>query len=150
LLESYDNLDSFLNELLQDISLPSDDDIKQETSNFKNSQTNKGKTKTKEHIAKRRASMPDQSGENNSFYGKSHRSETKAAISAKKKGSIAPNKGATHTGEALQKMRKPRSEEGKANMRKPRSKMLTCPHCNKTGASGNMSRYHMDNCKSKR
>lgn len=99
--------------------------------------------------AKRKASMPDQSGENNPFYGKSHKTETKDKISAKKKGCVAPNKGATHTGEALQKMRKPRSEEGKANMRKPRSKMLTCPYCNKTGASGNMSRYHMDNCKSK-
>ena len=24
---------------------------------------------------------------------------------------------------------------------------ITCPHCNKTGGSANMKRYHMDNCK---
>lgn len=115
----------------------------------RNSEANRGRAKTREQIEKRRASMPDQSGENNPFYGKSHKTETKDKISAKKKGCVAPNKGATHTDEALQKMRKPRSEEGKTNMRKPRSKMLTCPHCDKTGASGNMSRYHMDNCKSR-
>jgi hypothetical protein len=149
LMESNKNLDSFLDDLLSGIVLPSDDEVRQETANLRNSQANKGRSKTAEHIDKRRRSMPNQSGENNPFYGKSHKTETKAAISAKKKGSVAPNKGATHTDEALQKMRKPRSEEGKTNMRKPRSKMLTCPHCNKTGAAGNMSRYHMDNCKSR-
>jgi hypothetical protein len=149
LMESNKNLDLFLDELLSGIVLPSDNEVRQETSNLRNSQANKGRPKTKEQIEKRRVVMPDQSGENNPFYGKSHLPETKAAISAKKKGSAAPNKGATHTDEALQKMRKPRSDAGKANMRKPRSKMLTCPHCNKTGASGNMARYHMDNCKSK-
>jgi hypothetical protein len=97
--------------------------------------------------AKRQASMPDQTGKNNPFYNKSHTSETKTIISKKKKGCKAPNKGSTHTEEALSKMRKPRSEEGKVNMRKPRTKVLTCSHCGKTGASGNMARYHMENCK---
>lgn len=98
--------------------------------------------------AKRKASMPDQTGENNPFYGKSHKTETKAKISAKKKGSVPINKGTNHTDEALEKMRKPRSEEGKMNMRGPREKR-TCPHCGKEGAGGNMGRYHFDNCKSK-
>lgn len=99
--------------------------------------------------AKRKASMPDQTGENNPFFGKTHTEKTRKTISKKKKGCEAHNKGEKHTGDALVKMRKPRSEEGKANMRKPRTKMLTCPHCGKTGASGNMARYHMDNCKLK-
>ena len=31
---------------------------------------------------------------------------------------------------------------------KPRTlKLKTCPHCNKEGSGGNMSRYHFDNCK---
>jgi|APGre2960657423_1045063.scaffolds.fasta_scaffold20179_6 hypothetical protein len=99
--------------------------------------------------AKRKASMPDQSGENNPFFGKSHTTEAKTVISKKKKGQVPSNKGTKHKEEDILKMRKPRSEEGKANMRKPRTQMLTCPHCGKTGASGNMARYHMDNCKLK-
>lgn len=109
---------------------------------------NKGVKKSAESIRKRKASMPDQSGENNPFYGKSHKTETRAKISAKKKGSVPINKGTKHTDEALEKMRKPRSEEGKMNMRGPREKR-TCPHCGKEGAGGNMGRYHFDNCKSK-
>lgn len=99
--------------------------------------------------AKRQASMPNQSGENNPFYDRTHTPETKAIISKKKKGQIPINKGTKHKEEDILKMRKPRSEEGKINMRKPRTQMLTCPHCCKTGASGNMARYHMDNCKVK-
>jgi hypothetical protein len=99
--------------------------------------------------AKRQASMPDQTGENNPFYNKSHTDETKSIISKKKKGQIPVNKGTKHKEEDILKMRKPRSEAGKINMRKPRTQMLTCPHCEKTGASGNMARYHMDNCKVK-
>lgn len=114
----------------------------------RNSEANRGRPKTKEQIEKRRASMPDQTGENNPFYGKSHKTETKAKISAKKKGSVPVNKGTKHTDEALEKMRKPRSEEGKMNMRGPREKR-TCPHCGKEGAGGNMGRYHFDNCKNK-
>ena len=43
-------------------------------------------------------------------------------------------------------------EERCAAMRGPRGKIKlkssTCPHCNLTGRSGNMTRYHFDNCKS--
>jgi NUMOD3 motif len=85
-------------------------------------------------------------GELNPFWGKSHDLETRARIAAKKIGKPAPNRGVAHSQESLEKMRKPRSAEARANMRVPRKKMLTCPHCNRTGAAGNMARYHMDNC----
>ena len=43
-------------------------------------------------------------------------------------------------------------EERCAAMRGPHGKIKlkssTCPHCNLTGRSGNMTRYHFDNCKS--
>ena len=45
------------------------------------------------------------------------------------------------------KMSKPKSEETKLKMRKPKS-LATCPHCNRTGGSQNMKRWHFNNCKS--
>jgi len=47
---------------------------------------------------------------------------------------------------------KPKDEEhkrkiGAANKGKKKP-TVTCPHCNKVGAKGNMLRYHFDNCKS--
>ena len=45
------------------------------------------------------------------------------------------------------KMCKPKSEETKLKMRKPKS-LATCPHCNLTGGSQNMKRWHFGNCKS--
>jgi len=48
---------------------------------------------------------------------------------------------------------KPKSVETKARMseaRKGKKKpTVICPHCNKEGASGNMTRYHFNNCKNK-
>ena len=44
------------------------------------------------------------------------------------------NKGISHT------------EEHKANLRKPKSK-IECPHCHKIGGSNIMKRYHFNNCK---
>jgi len=41
-----------------------------------------------------------------------------------------------------------KSETHKENLRKPKSK-LTCPHCNLSGGSSQMKRWHFDNCKSK-
>lgn len=43
---------------------------------------------------------------------------------------------------------KPKSEEHKAKMRKPKIKSA-CPHCKKMVAPNIMARYHMDNCKLK-
>jgi hypothetical protein len=59
------------------------------------------------------------------------------------------NKGISRTEEDLIKMRKPRSEEGKANMRGPREKK-TCPHCGFIGGGPNMGRYHFEKCKEKK
>lgn len=136
-------------DIFDDLILPSDDEIKHETHIVRIKQAIKGVPKSEQHKINRKAAMPDQSGINNPFYGQTHTDEVRKIISLKKKGKAPSNKGTQHTQEALEKMSKPRSEEGKANMRKPRSKMLTCPHCGKTGASGNMARYHMDNCKHK-
>lgn len=98
--------------------------------------------------AKRAASMPDQSGENNPFYGKQHSSELLAKQSAhmseKYSGQGNPFYGKQHSETARKKMSKPRTNT--ANMRGPRQQK-TCPHCGHVGAGGNMSRYHFNNCK---
>ena len=67
-------------------------------------------------------------------------------------------KGHTHTEESKQKMRKPKSPEARANMkrnenfknnlRKPQL-LVSCPHCRKTGGNPVMMRYHFDRCKVK-
>lgn len=132
-------------DIFDDLVLPTDDEIKHETHIVKIKQAIKGKPKTKEQIERRKASMPNQSGANNPFYKKQHSEETKIQISLKKKGTSPVNKGKHHTVDTLMKMSKPRSEEGKANMRGPREKK-TCPHCGVIGAGGNMGRYHFDNC----
>jgi hypothetical protein len=45
--------------------------------------------------------------------------------------------------------RKPKSEQGRANMRGVPRKRIACPHCPVTGLVGNMHRWHFDNCKHK-
>jgi len=46
---------------------------------------------------------------------------------------------------------KPKSEKTKSAMRVPKGpqKKLECPYCKKIGGSGNMIRFHFDNCKMK-
>ena len=49
---------------------------------------------------------------------------------------------------------KPKSNEWKSkkpwkNSHIERSKVVSCPHCDKSGAKFNMTRYHFDNCKHK-
>ena len=46
---------------------------------------------------------------------------------------------------------KPRSQESKQKMRKPKGpqKQVICPHCGKDGGITNMKRYHFDNCPKK-
>ena len=65
--------------------------------------------------------------------------ETKQKLSVAGSGRIVSE-------ETKQKLRKPRSEKAKENMRKPK-KVVTCPHCGKSGGSNIMKRYHFDNCK---
>jgi hypothetical protein len=78
-----------------------------------------------------------------------------SGVGKNNKGKIPWNKGVTgvikYSEETKQKMsesaKKPKSEETKLRMRKPKIKS-TCPHCGKTGGHGGMVRYHYDNCKS--
>ena len=69
----------------------------------------------------------------------------------------------THTQEAkrkisLSKLGKPRSEEAKQRISQgmkqshANSELLTCPHCGFKGkkSTGNMKRFHFDNCKKRR
>jgi len=104
--------------------------------------------------AKRKASMPDQSGENNSFWKHSHSDETKKKISDANSGKPAHNKGISPTKEALKKMRKPRGETGKKAIRdairlnraKPEN-FTDCPHCGILHVGNqNYKKYHGDAC----
>lgn len=55
------------------------------------------------------------------------------------KGSIAWNRGITHTKEVRDKIRASVSKEPK--------EQIICPHCNKSGGKPVMKRFHFDNCK---
>lgn len=101
------------------LSIANTGTIRSEESKQKQSQSTKGIPKSEEH---------------------------KAKISAANKGNIPYSKG------------KPMSEEQKklisiANKGKPSTLKgipkisVTCPHCNKIGAGGSMTRWHFDNCK---
>ena len=59
----------------------------------------------------------------------------------KNKGRVAHNKGISPSEESRQKMSKSRT--GLVYDK------VTCPHCNKTGGSTGMGRWHFDNCKFK-
>ena len=80
-----------------------------------------------------------QSGANNSFYGKTHSAETKAAIS---KSGIGRNKG---------KILGPQSaefiEKRISKIRGVKKKIVKCPHCEQSGGISQMKRWHFDNCK---
>jgi hypothetical protein len=97
--------------------------------------------------------------------GKPLSDSTKAKISEAQSGEKHWNYGGTHTEEHRQKISKAQSgekhwnfggtisDEHKETMRqthlgKPK-KIVTCPHCNKSGGEGAMKRWHFDNCKSK-
>lgn len=103
------------------------------------------------------------SGHNNPMYGKTHSDSVKKKISQVHKGKKISDelkqiwsvqrsgennwwKGKNHSEESKNKMRKPKLDSSR--MRKPKRK-LTCPHCNKIGGTGNMQRWHFDNCKEK-
>lgn len=117
----------------------------------------------------------DVSGKNNPNYGKQHTIETRKIISeaklgkpghiptdetraklrAQKLGNLNPNYGipliAATEAARIVNTGKPKSDETKAKLRGPRGKaeQSVCPHCNKTGSTSNMKRWHFDNCKLK-
>jgi hypothetical protein len=70
--------------------------------------------------------------------------ETKKKISQTLTGRKASN-------ETKEKQSKKRKEflKNNPNYGKGPQKLITCPHCNKTGGHSNMTRYHFDNCKHK-
>lgn len=72
--------------------------------------------------------------------GKKASTETKSKISDAKKGNTY-RKGIPHSIETRNKM---------SIERKGKSKSIsTCPHCNKTGGSNGLKRYHFENCRFK-
>lgn len=56
----------------------------------------------------------------------------------KNKGKPGPNKGIARSDEVKEKIR----------LTKAAAPTVQCPHCGKTGKSGNMKRYHFNNCRS--
>lgn len=102
--------------------------------------------------------------ENHPFWGKKHSEYTKNKISESVKKVVQrennPFFGKKHTEESLIKMRghtpflgKFHSSEtkekigiSKKNKKRP---ILTCPYCKFSGGTGNMQRWHFENCKNK-
>ena len=68
--------------------------------------------------------------------GKTHSLETKAKISK------------ANLGKIMSQEAKDKAKDTKArNNKKPQYRLVTCPHCGLSGAGGNMTRYHFNNCK---
>lgn len=84
-------------------------------------------------------------GELNPFYDKTHSDDTKAIMSAKKKGKSYEE---IFGVEKAAEMRARRSIEG---LGKPKGKQTTsmCPHCGTIGGIGVMKRWHGDRCQRK-
>ena len=98
--------------------------------------------------------------------------EVKASISKRRRGVPTLVKGQfKHSKETIERLKRPRSEEQKRNMRVPhkarepvlhtedaKNKLreialnrpkVKCPHCDKIGSSNTMKQWHFDNCKLK-
>ncbi len=115
----------------------------------------KGQKLSKEHYARLSVMF---SGAGNHNFGKPMSSEQRAKISASKKGCVSPRKGVTLSPETCAKISaskmgtKPTQEQrekiSKANLGRKHS-IIACPHCQKSGGSTAMPRWHFDNCKLK-
>ena len=75
------------------------------------------------------------SGKNNPFYNKTHTEESKKLISL-------GGTGLKRTDETRKNLSK--SKMGNKN---PATKIVTCPHCAKTGKAGGMLKHHFEHCK---
>lgn len=150
------SFDSQLDNLLDNLTLPSDDDIKHETRNKKQATTIRGRKRTDQSAR--------MSGDNNPMAGKisPNRGKAMPQISKKIKGKAKPD----GFGEKISKARKgkpnlkalgaPRPNHSKTMKDPSRNKgaqfmreTLTCPHCGKTSNGPNYKRWHGDNCKMK-
>lgn len=89
------------------------------------------------------------SGENNSFFGKTHTEEAKLLISQASTGRVK-------TQEEIEKTRN--SNTGKKrtpeqckrisdSLKGKKQEVLRCPYCDKEGGATNMKRYHFEQCK---
>lgn len=93
-----------------------------------------------------------------SFTGKKHTEEFKRKMSEDRKGDKSPLYNTVWYNNGIENLRLPSDQsppegfvKGRIqNYSKKKLKKLTCPHCNKTGGSGNMMRYHFDFCKQKK
>lgn len=121
----------------------------------------------------RTLSMLKCSGENNPMHGRTgekhpsygrkeliYNEEFKAKISATSKGRIPWNKGLTGVQAVSDETKKKMSASGKGRAKTDEWKkkmkeimknkpLFTCPHCNKIGQLGAMTRWHFDQCKNK-
>ena len=83
-------------------------------------------------------------GENNPMFGVKHSEEYLKMMSIRNKGQNNPRFGVTLSEETRKKI-----SEKRMGKKLGKRKLTTCPHCNKTGGSPGMKRYHFDNCKFK-
>lgn len=123
----------------------------------KSSIANRGQKRSPATVANIKAGLAkiDFSGENNHFYGKLHTQDTKEKMSIAKKGKswdeIYGTDVAIKRKESVSRALtgRPVSEETLQKLRKPKGsqKIVTCPHCNKSGGVSNMNRWHFNNCK---
>lgn len=85
------------------------------------------------------------SGQKNPFFGKLHTHATRTTMSAAKKGKSYEEIFGT---DKASEMRNRRRAEQQGLIKGPQT-IIVCPHCNKTGGTGIMKRWHFDRCKFK-
>lgn len=103
----------------------------------------RGVPKSEEQKAKQSAAMKDrpQSEESNQARREAWKNKSDSEVQAYKElqSKLARERNAAMTPE---ERKKKYGNSGPRNL-----KIVTCPHCEKTGSGGNMTRYHFDNCK---
>jgi len=98
------------------------------------------------------------SGENNSFYGKTHDKETRLKIGRNQKGTNNANYGKKHIFSEQAKINMSNAHKGNKHSEETKKKMsewqrgkkkpkVKCPYCGLIGSNSNMKRYHFEKCK---
>jgi hypothetical protein len=147
-----------VDELFDDLVLPSDTEIRKQTGNARQAEKLTGR--------KRADQSARMSGEKNSMAGKVHPNKGKAMPQISEKitgikrseetkkqiGATRKAKGLTNTWTGVDRpeqselMKDPSRNKGAEYMRE----VMTCPHCGKTANGPNYKRWHGDNCKAKK